>query len=75
VKDSQKNELSGRACVLLMPIVREEPFGIVMAEAMTCGVPVPGFRRGAVSEVVEHGLTGFLGDDVNGLVNAASGKD
>jgi glycosyltransferase involved in cell wall biosynthesis len=70
VNDSQKNELLGRARALLMPILWEEPFGIVMAEAMACGVPVLGLRRGAVSEVVEHGLTGFLADDVSGLVNA-----
>ena len=70
VNDSQKNELLGHASALLMPILWEEPFGIVMAEAMACGVPVLGFPRGAVSEVVEHGLTGFLADDVNGLANA-----
>ena len=70
VNDSQKNELLGHSSALLMPILWEEPFGIVMAEAMACGVPVLGFRRGAVSEVVEHGLTGFLADDVSGLVNA-----
>lgn len=71
VNDSQKNELLGKAAALLMPILWEEPFGIVMAEAMACGVPVLGLRRGAVPEVVEDGVTGFIGESVDDLVAAA----
>lgn len=70
VDDRQKNELLGRAAAFLMPILWEEPFGIVMAEAMACGTPVLGLRRGAVPEVVEHGMTGFVGDTVDELVAA-----
>ena len=72
VDDVQKGELLGRARALLMPILWEEPFGIVMAEAMACGTPVLGLDRGAVSEVVADGVTGFVRDDVDGLVQAAS---
>jgi glycosyltransferase involved in cell wall biosynthesis len=43
-----------------MPIEWDEPFGIVMIEALACGTPVIGFRRGAVPEVVRHGETGFI---------------
>jgi glycosyltransferase involved in cell wall biosynthesis len=68
VDDKAKNLLLGRARALLMPILWEEPFGIVMAEAMACGTPVIGLARGAVPEVVEHGVTGYVADDVNGLV-------
>lgn len=71
VDDRQKNALLGRARALLMPILWEEPFGIVMAEAMACGTPVLGLRRGAVPEVVEDGVTGFVREDVEGLVAAA----
>jgi glycosyltransferase involved in cell wall biosynthesis len=53
-----------------MPILWEEPFGIVMAEALACGTPVLGLRRGAVPEVVEDGVTGFVRGDVDGLVDA-----
>ena len=53
-----------------MPILWDEPFGIVMAEAMACGTPIIGLRRGAVPEVVEDGVTGFVADDVDGLVAA-----
>jgi glycosyltransferase involved in cell wall biosynthesis len=68
--DTQKNELLGRALALLMPILWEEPFGIVMAEAMACGTPVLGLARGAVPEVIEHGITGFISGDLDGLVGA-----
>jgi len=70
VDDKAKNVLLGHARALLMPILWEEPFGIVMAEAMACGTPVIGFARGAVPEVVEHGVTGFVGTDLDGLVAA-----
>jgi glycosyltransferase involved in cell wall biosynthesis len=58
-----------------MPILWEEPFGIVMAEAMACGAPVLGFARGAVPEVVEHGVTGFVSEDLDGLVDAVGHLD
>jgi glycosyltransferase involved in cell wall biosynthesis len=54
-----------------MPILWDEPFGIVMAEAMACGTPVVGLNRGAVPEVVEDGVTGFVCDDPDSLVDAA----
>jgi glycosyltransferase involved in cell wall biosynthesis len=70
VDDAVKNLLLGHARALLMTIQWEEPFGIVMAEAMACGTPVIGLARGAVPEVVEHGVTGYIADDVDGLVAA-----
>ena len=60
VNDTQKNELLGNAAAFLMPIEWEEPFGIVMAEALACGTPVLGFRRGSVPEVIRDAVTGFL---------------
>lgn len=71
VNDQQKCRLLGSAAALLMPISWEEPFGIVMAEAMACGTPVLGLNRGAVSEVVEHGVTGFIADTATQLSAAA----
>ena len=70
VNDAQKNELLGQSAALLMPVLWEEPFGIVMAEALACGTPVIGLRRGAVPEVVEHGRNGFVGDTADDLVQA-----
>lgn len=70
VDDVRKNALLGASAALLMPVLWDEPFGIVMAEAMACGTPVLGLRRGAVPEVVEEGVTGFVGDTVDDLVTA-----
>ena len=67
--DGEKSELLGRAAALLMPVLWDEPFGIVMAEALACGTPVIGFRRGSVPEVVTDGVTGFLASDVPQLVD------
>jgi glycosyltransferase involved in cell wall biosynthesis len=60
VDDMQKNDLLGAAAALLMPVEWEEPFGVVMAEALACGTPVIGFPLGSVPEVVRDGVTGYL---------------
>lgn len=70
IDDAAKNTLLGSAAALLMPITWEEPFGIVMAEALACGTPVIGFRRGAVPEVVRNAVTGFIVDTVRGMADA-----
>lgn len=67
VNDQQKNELLGRAAAFLMPILWDEPFGIVMAEALACGTPVLALKRGSVPEVVQPGQNGFIGDHVQDL--------
>lgn len=53
-------ELFQHAKAFLMTVNQQEPFGLVMAEAMSCGTPVIGFNRGAVPEVVVDGKTGFI---------------
>jgi glycosyltransferase involved in cell wall biosynthesis len=70
VNDEQKNQLLGSAAAFLMPILWEEPFGIVMAEALACGTPVIGLKRGSVPEVVQDGLNGFVCQSVNEMVAA-----
>jgi glycosyltransferase involved in cell wall biosynthesis len=55
-----KRSLFADARALLMPIRWEEPFGMVMAEALACGTPVIAFPEGAARELVVHGETGFL---------------
>ncbi|MPZ23753.1 MAG: glycosyltransferase [Dehalococcoidia bacterium] len=72
---SLKRSLYARARALLLPIVWEEPFGLVMAEAMACGTPVIAFRRGAAPEVIADGLSGYLVDDVEGMVDALGKLD
>jgi len=67
VNDAQKNILLGSAKAFLMPLEWNEPFGIVMPEAMACGTPVIGFPKGAVAEVVKHGVNGFIAKDLEEL--------
>ena len=59
----QKRDLLARASCLLFPVRWDEPFGLVMVEAMACGTPVIALRRGAVPEVVIDGETGIIVDD------------
>ena len=75
VNDIQKNQLLGKARALLMPILWEEPFGLVMAEAMACGTPVIGLSRGAVPEVVEHGVTGFVTANLEEMIASVGRLD
>ena len=70
VDDASKNELLGRSAALLMPLLWEEPFGIVMAEALACGTPVIGLRRGSLPEIVQHGVNGFVCESVEEMVAA-----
>ena len=65
-----KDEVVGlmqKAKAFLMTINWFEPFGLVMAEAMSCGTPVIGFNRGSVSELVKDGLTGFVVNPTEGI--------
>ena len=63
----QMRDLFAEAYALLNPINWEEPFGLVMAEALSCGTPVIAFNRGAVSEILVDGLTGFVIDSNSGI--------
>ena len=69
----EKIRFLGDAVALLFPVDWPEPFGLVMIEAMACGTPVIACRRGSVEEILIDGNTGFIVDDVDGLV-AAVGK-
>ena len=63
------------ARALLMPIEWPEPFGLVMIEALSCGTPVIAFNRGAVPEVIDHGLTGFIVEDEAAAIEAVRRLD
>lgn len=66
----EKLKIYQNAKAFIFPINWEEPFGLVMIEAMSCGVPVVAFNRGAVSEVVRNGLTGYVVDNHSQMVEA-----
>jgi len=67
---NQKVILFGGASCSLTPINWEEPFGLVMPEAMACGTPVVAFNRGAAPEIVKDGETGFLANDTGEMIEA-----
>ena len=70
VGGERKRRLLAGARALLMPIRWEEPFGLVMIEAMLSGTPVVAFPTGAAPEIVEEGLTGFLVKDAEEMAAA-----
>jgi len=72
VGGAAKRSLFARARGLLMPIRWNEPFGMVMVEAMACGTPVIAFREGAARELVVAGVTGHLVDDEREMARAIS---
>jgi glycosyltransferase involved in cell wall biosynthesis len=72
IRDEEKNDFLGQAMALLFPIHWEEPFGIVLIEAMACGVPVIAYPRGSVPEIIEDGLTGFLVRDIGSAAKAVA---
>jgi glycosyltransferase involved in cell wall biosynthesis len=66
----ERTKLLGGARALLYPLQEPEPFGLVQVEAMLCGTPVVAMRRGAVSEIIDEGVTGYSTaspDDYPGL--------
>lgn len=58
----RKAKFLSEAKALLFPIEWEEPFGMSVIEALACGTPVIAMNRGAMPEIIEHGVTGFLAD-------------
>lgn len=58
-----KNKFLGEAKALLFPIDWEEPFGMAVIEALACGTPVIAMKRGAMPEIIEHGVNGFLAEN------------
>jgi glycosyltransferase involved in cell wall biosynthesis len=70
VDHEQKIELLTRGSAFVFPIRWEEPFGLVVIEAMACGMPVVARPGGAVADLVVEGETGFLDDDLDRLAAA-----
>ena len=67
---SEKIELLKKARCLLFPIQWEEPFGLVMIEALACGTPVVAFRRGSVPEIIQNEFNGYVVDNLDAMAQA-----
>lgn len=68
VGPEQRANVLGSAHALLHPIAFDEPFGLSVVESIACGTPVVAYTRGAMAEVIDDGVTGFL---VEGPAEAA----
>ncbi|HEX4773649.1 MAG TPA: glycosyltransferase [Bryobacteraceae bacterium] len=68
--EPEKNRLLGGALGVLFPVDWEEPFGLVMIEALACGTPVIAYPHGSVPEIIKDGVTGFIVDSVEGAAEA-----
>jgi glycosyltransferase involved in cell wall biosynthesis len=75
VAGDEKRELLARAEAMVFPLQWPEPFGLAMVEAMASGTPVVAFRNGAAGELVEPGITGFLADSEEELIDALRRTD
>ena len=69
---SARAEVLGGAYALLHLIDFDEPFGYSVVEAMACGTPVIANSRGSMGELISHGVTGFLVDDIDSAVAAVA---
>lgn len=67
IDHAQKNRLFGQAACAILPFRRAEPFGMVSIEAMACGTPVVSLANGALPEIIDCGLTGYLCKDEQSL--------
>jgi glycosyltransferase involved in cell wall biosynthesis len=65
-----KRELYRKARCLLKPVCWDEPFGLVIIEAMACGTPVIAFNRGSIPELIVHGETGFIVNTLEEMIRA-----
>jgi glycosyltransferase involved in cell wall biosynthesis len=75
ISEAEKDSFLGQARALLFPIDWPEPFGLVMIEALACGTPVIAYGHGAVPEVLEPGVTGFIVSNQDEAVRAVADVD
>jgi len=70
INETEKDAFLGNAYALVFPVEWPEPFGLVMIEAMACGTPTIAYRRGAIPEVLQHGVTGYVVDNQQQAITA-----
>lgn len=75
VDANHKRRLMAEASCFIFPIQWSEPFGLVLLEAMAAGTPVVAFDRGAASEVVKAGVSGFVARDLDDMIKLVSQAD
>ena len=69
ITDAQKSEFIGNAIGLVCPYDWPEPFGLVLIESLACGTPVLAYRRGSIPELIDHGATGLISENLDEMVS------
>jgi glycosyltransferase involved in cell wall biosynthesis len=75
VDEQKRNELMSKALCFLHPVTWREPFGLTLIEAMACGCPVIAMNLGSIPEIIQNGVTGFVVEDIEGMVSAVEGVE
>lgn len=70
IDETAKPGFLAAAAATLFPSDWPEPFGLVMIESLAAGTPVIALRRGSVPEIIEHGISGFICEDVDEMIDA-----
>lgn len=70
ITDAEKQEFLANALALVAPHDWPEPFGLVFIEALACGTPVLAYNRGSVPEIIDHGKTGFICNNLDEMAEA-----
>jgi glycosyltransferase involved in cell wall biosynthesis len=70
IGEDKKGAFLGNAMALVFPIDWPEPFGMAMIEALANGTPVIGFNCGSVPEIIDHGKTGFIVNNIDQALEA-----
>jgi glycosyltransferase involved in cell wall biosynthesis len=73
VDEEERNRLMSKAKCFLHPVTWREPFGLTLIEAAACGCPVVAFNRGSIPEIVRTGVTGFVVEDTDSMIEAIEG--
>ena len=72
VGPDRRADVLGGALALMHLINFDEPFGLSVIESMACGTPVIAFGRGSMPEIIRHGETGYMVDDIEGAIKAVA---
>jgi glycosyltransferase involved in cell wall biosynthesis len=73
VEEEERNKLMAGAKCFLHPVTWREPFGLTLIEAMACGSPVVAFNRGSIPEIIKTGVTGYVVEDTESMIDAVDG--
>jgi glycosyltransferase involved in cell wall biosynthesis len=75
IGEHEKAEFLGNASALMFLIDWQEPFGLVLTEAMACGTPIIAYGMGSVPEVIDEGVTGYIVDSIDAAAKAVGQLD